>query len=187
MLAAGLNGCNGPSPLSGSGLTPVGQVQDGIQANPDLPQDGNLSSVSTQDIQQTIVADPSVKLSNANVKITTEAPPKPKAPVSTPVALAEGHEWIQATMAKYGVYPDAGTRFIIGPMPAGCVGADGCTGFSYYPTTGVAFDYVITIRPGQLTEYLLFHEIGHARGIRDECGADNFARSVLGPVPGHYC
>ena len=152
----------------------------------------------TQDLPQTIVADSSARLANVEVKVTTEAATKPKAPIPAPIAAsperqapvidtADGQQWIQATMAKYGVYPDPGTRFVIGPMPAGCDGADGCTKFSYYTSTGVAFDYVITIRPGQLTEYLLFHEIGHARGIRNECGADNFARSVLGPVPGHYC
>ena len=130
-----------------------------------------------------VTADASVILANQRVEVRTEPAPTP------PVAAtsASGHAWIQDTMAKYGVYPEAGTRFAVGQMPAGCEGAHGCTQFRYYPDTGVAFDYTITIRPDQLTEYLLFHEIAHARGVRDECGADNFARSVLGPVPGHYC
>lgn len=156
-----------------------------------------------------ITADPTVVLTNQRVEIRTEpapseippAPGRPRAESSEPPATvpaqaplpsvaaapATGHAWIQETMAKYGVYPEAGTQFVIGQMPAGCERAHGCTQFRYYPDTGVAFDYTITIRPDQLTEYLLLHEIGHARGIRDECGADNFARSVLGPVPGHYC
>lgn len=152
-----------------------------------------------------VESDADVKLSYDRVQVSTQAAPVAKPfpmdmehPISETATLAQqpslttthpqnDQAWIQATMAKYGVYPEAGTRFVIGPMPEGCSGADGCTQFKYYTDTGVAFDYVITIVPGQLTEYLLFHEIGHARGIRDECGADNFARSVLGPVPGHYC
>lgn len=165
-LALVLAGCAVPQPLSG-----------GHAAN---------SSVL-------ITADPGVLLTNQRVEVRTEpAPPAAMTPPQAPLpsvadAPATGHAWIQETMTRYGVYPEAGTRFVIGQMPAGCEGAHGCTQFRYYVDTGVAFDYTITIRPDQLTEYLLFHEIGHARGIRDECGADNFARSVLGQVPGHYC
>lgn len=113
--------------------------------------------------------------------------PSPPKPLPKPAAAPVGNlAWVNATMAKYGVYAPAGTKFVFGAMPAGCSGADGCTEYSYY-ANGVPFDITITIRPGQLTEYLLFHEIGHARGIDGECAADNFARSVLGPVQGHYC
>lgn len=142
-----------------------------------------------------ITADPAVALAYTRVEVLTE-PALPEPPAAAPAqaprpsvatAPALGHAWIQETMARYGVYPEPGTQIVIGQMPSGCEGAHGCTQFRYYPDTGVAFDYTITIRPDQLTEYLLVHEIAHARGIRDECGADNFARSVLGPVPGHYC
>lgn len=117
------------------------------------------------------------------------APPAASAPVRVPEASQadRGHEWINATMAKYGVYPEPGTKFVIGPMPAGCEGADGCTEWLRNTKTGVYHSYTITLRPGQLTEYLLIHEIAHARGVRDECAADNFARSILGPISGHYC
>lgn len=141
-----------------------------------------------------ITADSGVQLSAAKVAIATSpAPIESSHDSTTKTAFVPsdqtptGHAWIQATMDKYGIYPEAGTQFVIGPMPAGCEGADGCTQFRYYVDTGVAFDYTITIAPGELTDYLLIHEIAHARGIRDECGADNFVRSVLGPVPGHYC
>lgn len=202
----------------------------------ELPKSAQLSSTPQALSDVPIMADPSAKLTNANVEVRTIAAPKsepvsepvtpapvtqtptqkntvpvapapaqkntvpvapaPKvaapapvrpAPVAPPAAPAPtGNAWIQATMAKYGVYAPAGTKFIIGPVPASCAGADGCTEYSHY-ADGIPFDITITIRPGQLTEYLLFHEIGHARGIDNECAADNFARSVLGPVQGHYC
>jgi hypothetical protein len=151
-----------------------------------------------------ITADPTVALANQRVEVRTEpAPPEPSpAPgveSAAPPAMAQvplssvadapatGHAWIQETMAKYGVYPEAGTRVRHWPDAGRLRRRARLHQFRYYVDTGVAFDYTITIRPDQLTEYLLFHEIGHDRGIRDECGADNFARSVLGPVPGHYC
>lgn len=209
-LVAGMNGCSEPSVNANSEISPVGQVREPIPAADDaltLSSDSPIAAdasaklanakvnVMTQaapkpdPVPEPVVADPIAKknaVSASPVPAQKNAAPAPvaKAPVAVPTT--SGQAWIQATMAKYGVYPVAGTKFAIGPMPAGCIGADGCT--EYMETAeGVISDYVITLRPGQLTEYLLFHEIGHARGIRDECGADNFARSVLGPVPGHYC
>lgn len=164
--------------LGTAGALPLAMLLAGCAAPQVLPGSQAVNSAVV------ITADPAAVLANPRVEIRTE--PAPLLPPAA-AAPASGQAWIQETMARYGVYPEAGTQFVIGPMPAGCEGADGCTRYLYYPDTGVAFDYTITIRPGQLTEYLLFHEIGHARGIRDECGADNFARSVLGPVPGHYC
>lgn len=126
---------------------------------------------------------------------TVPAQPKYVNPVSTPVrprpaeqkpAALKGQAWVDATMAKYGVWPPAGTQFIFGPMPASCPGADGCTVYSYH-ADGVPFNIKITLKPEVLSEYLLFHEIGHSKGVKDECAADNFSRSVIGPVQGHYC
>lgn len=133
----------------------------------------------------------------AKPAIPAPAPAKPAAPAPAPappaavpapaiVPATNGQAWVQATMAKYGVYAPAGTQFVFGPMPASCAGADGCTVYSYKADL-VPFNIVITLKPGVLSEYLLFHEIGHAKGIRDECAADNYARSVVGPVVGHYC
>jgi hypothetical protein len=58
-----------------------------------------------------------------------------------------------------------------------------------YTATGAAVGQNITlyIAPDQITPYLLFHEIAHTHGIMDECGADQYARSVVGPVAGYYC
>ena len=140
-----------------------------------------------------IKADANAHLANHNVAVSTEpAPAKPAPAKPSPAkqqaleAPASGQDWIQATMARHGVYPPSGTQMGIGSMPAGCEGAHGCTSYHLDPATGQVAA-TITILPGQLTEYLLFHEIAHAKGIHDECEADNFARSVLGPVPGHYC
>lgn len=115
------------------------------------------------------------------------APVQQKAtPTASPTPTLTGQAWVDATMAKYGVYAPAGTQFIFGAMPATCPGADGCTVYSYR-ADGIPFNVQITLKPGVLSEYLLFHEIGHSKGVRDECAADNFARSVVGPVKGHYC
>lgn len=150
-----------------------------------IPEPVAPAPVAKAPVQKTMPVSPSAPAQKKVVPVApTPVAPVAKAPVAAPVT--SGNAWIQATMAKYGVYPAAGTQFVIGPMPAGCIGADGCTEF-YETPEGVGYDYVITIRPGQLTEYLLIHEIAHARGIRNECAADNFARSYLGPVPGHYC
>lgn len=202
-LAAGMNGCTESDPNANREISPVGQFQEPSLIVEDIAADASVKlanakvNVTTEaapklePVPEPIAPAPAQKNNvpvaptPAQKKTVPVAPvPAAKAPVTVPVT--SGQAWIQATMAKYGVYPAAGTRFAIGAMPAGCGGADGCTEYMETPE-GVIYDYVITIRPGQLTEYLLFHEIGHARGIRSECGADNFARSVLGPVPGHYC
>lgn len=149
---------------------------------------GPLPGVQSTVAPTQIKANPDAQLANHNVEVSTEPAPPKRSPakqqaLETP---ASDQDWIQSTMARHGIYPPAGTHVGIGSMPPGCEGAHGCTSYHLDPATGQVAA-AITILPGQLTEYLLFHEIAHAKGIRDECGADNFARSVIGPVPGHYC
>jgi hypothetical protein len=190
-LAGSLSGCANETLLSSSSELKIEELSiEPIKADPEIHMKASEVKVITVPAPFPVAKSPTAQPVKEPSILAPVPAPTTALPAPAPAAVApiqDGYVWIQETMAKYGVYPEAGTKFVLGSMPAGCYGADGCTQFSYYADTGVAFDYTITIVPGQLTEYLLFHEIGHARGIRDECGADNFARSVLGPVPGHYC
>lgn len=191
-LAVGLNGCSDLSPTVTSESNPVGQIQD---PNPNVTE-----TPSTATPTATAPAPEPTQSDAAAAPVVAEIPAAP-APVPPAAALApapapapveatpvlSGQAWINATQAKYGVYAPAGTRFVFGSMPpAGCAGAYGCTVYKYY-ADNVPFDIVITLLPGTVSEYILFHEIGHAKGIKGECAADNYARSVIGPLTGIYC
>lgn len=190
-LAVGLNGCSDLSPTANSESTSVGQIQE---TNPTVAETPTAATPIAVPTPEPIQSDTTAAPVTAEIP-ASPTPPQPvaaPAPVATPAPVEAapaltGHAWIKATQEKYGVYAPAGTRFVFGPMTAaGCAGAYGCTVYKYY-ADNVPFDIVITLLPGTVSEYVLFHEIGHAKGIKGECAADNYARSVIGPLKGIYC
>lgn len=109
-------------------------------------------------------------------KVVAQTPPP------TPVAPPQsGEEWIQTTMASYGVYAAPGTTFLITDVD-NCGGpGGGCTSLLRSGQTGkiIHGKTVIRISPSAIGDvHLLFHEIAHSHDIMDECEAEHWAHNV---------
>lgn len=125
--------------------------------------------------------------------------PKPLPPKAAPPAPAtqapetntDGYAWITQMQTKYSAHATAGTKFnITDTLPSSC-GADavGCFTAMQDSATGVWSDKNVWILPSQVGSdpWILFHEIAHSHGIRDECAADEWARQFLPGHMGAYC
>lgn len=101
-------------------------------------------------------------------------------------------QWVDRMTKKFNVYPRNGTRIIFADSNpcdedkdkrSGCVSQD----LDFLGRArGQNIDlYLAPDAIGNI--YVLFHEIGHTRGILDECTADEYSRSVTGLPGGFYC
>lgn len=117
----------------------------------------------------------------------TPAPAPAPAPQPAPApAPMDPYQWINATMAKYNVYPYPGTQIVIGYGQ--CGNRDGCTHQETMGGAPTRKGIVMFIAPtGIGKEFVLMHEIAHTHGILDECQADAFARSMGAPGAGYGC
>jgi hypothetical protein len=95
-----------------------------------------------------------------------------------PVTVAEAGAWAEATLTGAGVDLPANTEVIFSNSNCGAdisaVAMGGCT----YTLTDRT---VVVLSPGlawtEAGSHILFHEVGHAMGIMDECEAEAYAHN----------
>lgn len=102
-------------------------------------------------------------------------------------------QWADRMMNKFNVFPHTGTRIVfadsspcdISPEDkrSGCV-TQNLNFFGYAKGENITL-YLEPAAVGNI--YVLFHEIGHTKGIMDECTADHYSRSITGLPGGFYC
>lgn len=174
--------------------SPTPTQEPTIEAAPEIPQPA-LAPAPVQEVLPTpppVAAAPEVVVPEALPVPMPEVAPQPiPAPVPMPEVVPapaplSGMDWVNATMAKYGVYPHPQTQIVIGTPPCG-PGSDGClSGLWQNDETGEAFVperavLTLTIAPHAVgNEFVLFHEIAHSWGIIDECAADQYSYNVHG-------
>lgn len=101
-------------------------------------------------------------------------------------------QWVDRMTNKFKIYPRSGTRIIFAdstPCDEGTFKRSGCVtqniDFFGRPMGGDINLYLVPDAVGDI--YILFHEIGHTKGILDECTADHYSRSITGLPGGFYC
>ena len=101
-------------------------------------------------------------------------------------------QWVDRMTHKFNVYPHTGTHIIFSdsnPCDKGADKRSDCVtqnvNFLGRPMGG---DINLYLEPDAIGNiYILFHEIGHTKGIMDECTADQYSRSITGLPGGFYC
>lgn len=101
-------------------------------------------------------------------------------------------QWVDRMTKEFNIYPHEGTSVIFAsstPCDDGGYKRSGCVTQEVDflgRTTGRNIDlYLAPDAVGDI--YVLFHEIGHTKGLLDECTADEYSRSVTGLPGGFYC
>lgn len=101
-------------------------------------------------------------------------------------------QWVGRMTKKFNVHPRKGTRIIFSdsnPCDKGKDKRSGCVSQDLDflgRATGQNID--LYLAPDAIGDiYVLFHEIGHTRGMLDECTADEYSRSITGLPGGFYC
>lgn len=101
-------------------------------------------------------------------------------------------QWVDRMTKQFNVYPRTGTRIIFADSSPCDKGADKRSGCVTQDldflgrATGQNIDlYLAPDAVGDI--YVLFHEIGHTKGMLDECTADEYSRSITGLPGGFYC
>ena len=104
--------------------------------------------------------------------------------VKPAVTVSSAEKWANATLAGAGItLPDNVTMLFTSVANCGAeASATGLGGCTYTLTDS----RVIVISPElawtQDGSHILFHEVGHALGIADECGAEEFAHQFEDPA-----
>jgi hypothetical protein len=101
-------------------------------------------------------------------------------------------QWVDRMTKKFNVYPHAGTRIVFAdtnPCDKGKDRRTGCVSQDLnFLGRAKGQNIVLYLAPEAIGNiYILFHEIGHTKGILDECTADQYSRSITGIPGGFYC
>lgn len=101
-------------------------------------------------------------------------------------------QWVDRMTKKFNVYPHSGTRIIFAdsnPCDEGKDKRSGCVSQDLdFLGRAMGQNIDLYLAPDSIGDiYVLFHEIGHTRGMLDECTADEYSRSITGLPGGFYC
>lgn len=101
------------------------------------------------------------------------------------------NQWVNRMLDKYGVKVKKDVRFIFAensPCDKEGMKVWGCTTQDTFLTIKTGNNVNVYLTAESIGDaYVLFHEIGHVKGIGDECAADGYSRSVTGFPGGFYC